>query len=374
MTKTNMGTTVLLTILCALLSTQVSGATVTIGPADITERIVSRKTPYNHKVTIKPTATTPRKVTKVVKIISGATGGSVTGVTGGGTTKPVDTDGDGKNDSTEITWSFSTPLQAGDQKILGYKTARNDIGATNTLTVHSTNAAGGGAATNGGSDVVQKQKKKKKNYDQLGKVKKGRSKSKGDSVSYDGAAVLSFSDDVIVETEFPGDPILGASVDLPDFEVIELSPDGLEYSFGVLSDEFFTIHHGPDTLLKASIDSITYNIGLNSFYADLFNISLAGVEPNSPFFDPSLANSISSSYLLHIESLLAGTWYDPEFYFAFEPDADFLAATNGFSEAASSPGTNVMGVPEAPSVVMMATGLFLVWLSYSTRSSATRRS
>src|SRR5258706_16193039 len=62
-----------------------------------------------------------------------------------------------------------------------------------------------------------------------------------------------------------------------------------------------TIHTGGDIYLRAHIDTLVYDVTNSAFDGQLFGIALAGVDPTSPFYDPSLAN-IDSPFLSSLES------------------------------------------------------------------------
>jgi hypothetical protein len=189
--------------------------------------------------------------------------------------------------------------------------------------------------------------------------------TRGESVFYDAmSSILSFADDFVTDTGFPGDPLVGAAVSLPDFVFDGLSLDGRFAVFTVASDELFSVHDGPDVFMEAFIHSLFYRIDSNRFTADLSALSLAGVDSSSPFFDPDLA-TIDSLFLKHLDSLFdpASALFESNLvlFHAVRPDVDFFAQTAGFTMSAESSIEDftyaATPVPEPASLALIATGL-----------------
>jgi hypothetical protein len=172
---------------------------------------------------------------------------------------------------------------------------------------------------------------------------KGGAKTKTtESVTYNAAtSVLSFENDVVAATGFPGDPLIGASVDLPKFKLDGFTPDGDFAVFTVNSNDLLTIHRDTDVYSTAGMASLYYNIAGNYFGEELFDLSLSGVDASSPFYDPHLA-FIDSPFLGDLDALLNpnSPQYDASLrpYFNFVPDDNFYDLTNGFATSWTSGG------------------------------------
>jgi hypothetical protein len=194
---------------------------------------------------------------------------------------------------------------------------------------------------------------------ELKKANSEKTESGGQSVAYDAASgILSFADDVITDTGVPGDPLVGAALDLPDFTFDGFSADGAYAVFNVVTDEFLTIHRDDDVYWRSNIDFLYYDIANNAFEADLFDVRFVAADPLSPFFSGGLTES-GSPFLANLALKLdpASPMFDSRLVpaFGFFPDVDFFALTNGLSESGESAGINLVGaaVPEPATVVLL---------------------
>src|ERR1700730_18609385 len=170
--------------------------------------------------------------------------------------------------------------------------------------------------------------------------------SNGRSVSYDsGLSTLLFANDLITDTGTPGDPIVGALVSPPTLVLSGESPDGSQFVFPPANGMPRTIGSGANIYLKAHLDSLVSDVDNNYFAADLSGLSLAGVNPSSPFLDPSLS-SISSPFLQSLEAEMDPTsaGFDPleRLFIVYRPDLNFFAATAGYTTSAQSSLTNFL--------------------------------
>lgn len=195
-------------------------------------------------------------------------------------------------------------------------------------------------------------------------------KSKGKSIDFNAIEkFLSFSNDFIVGTGIPGDPLVGAKVNVPDFLFEDLI--GTErFLFFNLDGDPLTITNGSDVFATAQIAALIYERSRNLFYWDLNDVKLSGADPSSPLFDPTLPDLLSP-YLKNLDALLNpfSPSYDKDLrlYFTYTPDADFYALTTGLSTDGHSPGTNGFGIsspiPEPSTITLVGFGFLrlAVW-------------
>lgn len=175
---------------------------------------------------------------------------------------------------------------------------------------------------------------------------------------------LSFSDDFMTDTGFSGDTLVGSEVVLPEFELLEINLELGEVLFERVDDDALVmIRSSEGSFFEARNVMLSYDIENNEFFGTLFDITLADVDPNSPFFDANLA-SVNSPFLESIEGILDSEspdyWADGELYFTFTPDDNFKDATDLYTKAASTTGTNGFSVsepvPEPTSLALLAFG------------------
>ncbi len=205
-----------------------------------------------------------------------------------------------------------------------------------------------------------------------------RGRSRGNSVDYNaGAEILAFAGDVIVDTEFPGDPLVGAEVVMPPFRLVDADPATNEFFFDRAVLQPVALAFGPDVHMIGDVFGMTYDGADNRFHATLFNIRLAGVDPASELYDPHLA-PINSPFLQDLAVVLDPDSPDhdpePELYFTFEPDIDFLTATSDFTLDAASPGDNfIFLAQELPEPTIAPMLLVLTMLGAKGRPAVRRR-
>jgi len=179
--------------------------------------------------------------------------------------------------------------------------------------------------------------------------KKNEGKSRGDSVSFDaGTQTLTFADDIMTATGFSGDPVLGASVNVPDSKLVGPMLDG---SFLFSTDSAaatLTIGSGAQVFLQAQLPVLSYFPDRNLFIGDLQDpvftsfgspwiAAMADIfDPNSPSYDP-----------------------DSVLWFSYSPDQDMLALTGSFTGSATSGGSNGIfaDAPEPATLALVALAL-----------------
>lgn len=315
------------------------------GTVKVTQR---EKPPTQNDNSYTQTLTVTRKNRNITSaVITKTIAGIGLGVQGG---MEIDTDGNGINDSTQITVPVN--FENSDNKNITYKSTQSLQNKDEKVVVKV-----GSTSSNPKEIKTQSGTEGKGTPREI--PRSGR--SIGRSVSYNAAiSTLSFADDFITDTGFSNDPLIGASVNLPDFKFDGFSLDGKFAVFTVTTDERFTLISGTDVFYTASIDSIFYNIEDNYFGSDLFDLGLAGVDTSSPFYDANLT-SIISPFIQQFEELLnpSSPSYDPGFIpgFNFIPEQNFFALTSGFQVPASSGGPNSLGlfkvVPEPTSTLSL---------------------
>jgi hypothetical protein len=180
--------------------------------------------------------------------------------------------------------------------------------------------------------------------------------SKGKSVHFDSAAsLLSFSNDSVIDTGSAGDPLVGADVDMPDFQLQGMTPQGQEL-FTPLAGGMMTLSSGTCTSMRATVSSMTYDPSANLFSATLSGTFVGGADPASPLYDPNL-NCIDSDFLHYLDSVFNpnSIMFNPasSLTITYQPDNNFFAQTFGFSTSAESAITNIISVSpvEEPSMV-----------------------
>src|SRR5262249_25711150 len=127
-------------------------------------------------------------------------------------------------------------------------------------------------------------------------------KSSGQSLHYDGAGHLSFANDHIQSTGSPGDPLIGAEVVPPGFELVSTDPATRSGLFRPADSSGISLRLGSSTFLTAELGALRYDGASNTLLTDLFDVAIGGAAPGSPLFDPALTGG--SPWLDGIAGLL----------------------------------------------------------------------
>ena len=194
--------------------------------------------------------------------------------------------------------------------------------------------------------------------------------SAGNSVFFDAVtSLLSFANDFIVGTGTPGDPVIGAAVNPPQFLYMGATPDADQLLFVTAGgNPSFTVQNGAQTFVDADTVFLTYVLSSNTFYASLFNLKLAGSDATSPFFDPALPTSVMSAFLDSLRDVLdpASVNYSAtDLVVVYRPDDNFFTATAGFTQSSNSTIENFvfadLKVAEPPHLYVLALTGLLLW-------------
>jgi len=194
-----------------------------------------------------------------------------------------------------------------------------------------------------------------------------------DGIKYDATTgVLSIFQDTIVETPDLMDPILGATVDFPEFQFSGLSTDGELAVFWPMTDEQLEISKAGEKYVDAKIPVLFFIAAKNLFWGALGNPTLAGLSPSSPLYNPLLSQNISP-FLQGVESFLnpSSVDFNPanNFYMTLAPDVDFSDLTADFAQSGKTGASDSHFVAEPiilpePSVgfILFMGMIFLWWL------------
>jgi hypothetical protein len=188
--------------------------------------------------------------------------------------------------------------------------------------------------------------------------------SSGKSVTFNSSrSSLSFSNDFINGSVSSDDPIIGAAVGMPTFSLMSSTLQSASVDFFRSGNGVLTLSNGSDIYLRGDVNSLSYDPAQNIFTGQIYNLALGGVDPTSPFYDPSLAN-VSSPFLQALDNVLnpGSSQYDPFGVpiIQYQPNFDFFAQTNGFTTSAESPIVNYLQIQETPepaSILLVASGL-----------------
>jgi hypothetical protein len=203
----------------------------------------------------------------------------------------------------------------------------------------------------------------------------------GKSIDFNAATgTLSIDGDTITQTPSAGDPLLGAAVSFPNFQYEGQSADGSLAVFWPTDGTPLVIASGSNVLQQSTIPFLIYDATDNEFFTGLDNTTLAGVSPDSPFYDANLPN-ISSAFLLSLDDIMnpQSPDFDPQafLYLTITPDVNFQALTGDFK---TSGGTGAIDiefdadpVPEPPTAILLGTGIGFCGLLAYARLRRTQR-
>jgi hypothetical protein len=192
---------------------------------------------------------------------------------------------------------------------------------------------------------------------------------------------LSIHDDAVVGTPMPNDPLLGAALSFPDFELQGFNTSLGLAVFWAVGDPVLTAASGLTVHERSRIPALFYDTSENLFFAPLFGSLFGGMSSSSAFYDPTLSGQ-TSPFLDAAASVLDpdSPYYDPfaALYMTLTPDTDFGALTAGFTVSGQSGATDahlVSTAPEPATVALLAAGLALVGAvaGRGRRGAATRR-
>jgi hypothetical protein len=176
---------------------------------------------------------------------------------------------------------------------------------------------------------------------------------------------LSIVDDAIVGTPSAGDPLLGAALSFPDFDLQGFNTALGLAVFWAAGDQTLTAAHGSSVHERSLLPALFYDTSENLFFGPLLGSVLGGLSASSPFYDPTLSSQ-SSPFLDAVASVLDpdSPDYDPfaAMYVTLTPSTDFGALTAGFTVSGQSGATNahlVATVPEPAPLPLLAVGLTL---------------
>jgi len=326
---------------------------------------------FVHTVTIHNTSQTNFGTVTVTKKIPKASAGEV------GVAPPViKIENDPNFTVIQVTLTLGPNGKGTEGPTFTYRTAKDDVPGNQTkpptifpdtvaITISGTNYPQGGT----GSAAQNAPKKPGKTEQLPGQPPfPGPAKSQGGhTIVFDSpTGTLTIQGDSIIETPVAFDPILGAAVNFPDFMFMGFTLDGVLGVFSPINYASLTVTNGSDNYERADMPFLFYDIPDNIFYGSLIDITLAGVAPSSPFYDPTLAN-ISSPFLNSLDVVLnpSSPGFDPaaNLYFTITPDTNFFMLTNGFTLSGGSsfenlefPAAPAGPVPEPSSLVLVTTG------------------
>ena len=202
---------------------------------------------------------------------------------------------------------------------------------------------------------------------------KEEAKSENGDVRYNYASEsLWFSPkDTIADPALVDDPVHGAVVTFPEFDVTGIGSKETVIFEGrddvATGAPSFDVTSPEGTFVRGTIPVMTYLPGENYFYGVVQNLGLAGAREGSGLYDPALPD-LGSSWGAELNALLdpVSPRYDPNhlFYACYYPEGDFWAATSGLATDATLVGFNGLGVaypsPELPAALLLILGFALV--------------
>jgi hypothetical protein len=175
--------------------------------------------------------------------------------------------------------------------------------------------------------------------------------SKGNSVSFDATDQrLTFANDVITDTGMPGDPLVGALVNLPAFSLASIFPNG-DFLFNASGSDFLTLTVGGTPFFQAKLTRLVYQTVQNDFVGQLTNFT----------FDYSLGSPWILGLADHFNPSSPFFEQGDKLDFVYQPDANMFSLTNAFTTSGASGGTNgILVVPEPSTLGLAALALMLL--------------
>jgi hypothetical protein len=184
------------------------------------------------------------------------------------------------------------------------------------------------------------------------------------SVVFDAAkGTLMIDNDVILPTPFPGDPLNGAAVVVPQYTLVGATsdPNFIEFE-ATFENQLFHVQQGTETLIRAGATFLFYDIAQNQFFAQLDLPQVSGAPPGTAL--SGALPDTGSQALAQLNSLLNPTGADflPEdapFAAVFVPDANFYTGTNQFTSSFDVGSTDyfLVTIPEPCTLVLVTTVL-----------------
>lgn len=190
--------------------------------------------------------------------------------------------------------------------------------------------------------------------------------SGGRSVSYNASLEkLTFANDVMTDTGFAGDPVVGANVNVPDLMLVGALGDG-NFIFDAGANALFTIEDGVNLFLQAQLPFLTYLVADNLFFGELTDFSFSSlgspwIAAMADLFNPASAN------------------FDPnrKLWFEYMPQDNMLSLTQFFTQNGASGGTNGIfaanAIPEPSTLTLFILGLESLLLICWCNKVASRR-
>lgn len=189
----------------------------------------------------------------------------------------------------------------------------------------------------------------------------------GKTLKFDAAAgLLTITDDTIVGAPDPGDPIIGADLDFPEFAFVGTSLDEATAVFWALGSDSFSISGAGGVFQTSDLPYLFYDLTENLFFGALFNTKIAGVPSTSIHYDPLLMAE-SSPFLTLVDNWLdpGSQAFEPDlyYYFTLAPDVPFYDLTAGFTVSGETGATDLhfvaagKPIPLPASLALLATGI-----------------
>ena len=194
--------------------------------------------------------------------------------------------------------------------------------------------------TKHGTDKQKQKEARDKQKKELSETNKDPAKNKGPnansssghSCTFNAASgLLTFTDNLIVSVPDPLDPIIGAELIMPAFDLVGQTVDGEFWFTAEFGSSTAEIQKGGQTFLKMQMNYITYSPAENMFYGLGMGFWSVMPEGISAYVDGVCQALMSRNTL---------TLYGVEIY----PDSNFMSLTSGFTVSADSPFWNNSGM------------------------------